>query len=47
MAEERTVVTRSTMEMVTAVASGIIGVAVIWGAMEHDIGWGDSGPASG
>jgi hypothetical protein len=47
VAEERTVVTRSAMEMVTAIVTGIVGVAVIWGAMEHDIGWGDSGPASG
>jgi hypothetical protein len=47
VAEERTVVTRSAMEMVTAIVTGIVGVAVIWGALEHDIGWGDSGPASG
>jgi hypothetical protein len=47
VAEERTVVTRPAMEVVTAVATGIVGAAVIWGSMEHDIGWGDSGPASG
>jgi hypothetical protein len=35
------------MEMVTAIATGLVGVAVVWGSMEHDIGWGDSGPASG
>jgi hypothetical protein len=47
VAEERTVVSRSTMEMVTAFATGLVGALVIWGASEHDIGWGDSGPASG
>ena len=33
--------------MATALATGAVGAAVMWGAAEHDIGWGDSGPASG
>jgi hypothetical protein len=44
---ERALVSRSTMEMATALATGAVGVAVMWGAIEHDIGWGDSGPAAG
>jgi Tripartite tricarboxylate transporter TctB family len=35
------------MEIATALATGALGAAVMWGAAEHDIGWGDSGPASG
>jgi hypothetical protein len=35
------------MEIATALATGALGAAVMWGAVEHDIGWGDSGPASG
>jgi hypothetical protein len=35
------------MEVVTALVTGTTGAAVMWGAAEHDIGWGDSGPASG
>ncbi|HEX2726414.1 MAG TPA: tripartite tricarboxylate transporter TctB family protein [Beijerinckiaceae bacterium] len=44
---ERALVSRSTMEVVTALATMAIGGAVMWGAVEHDIGWGDSGPAAG
>ena len=44
---ERVLVSRRTMEMATALATGALGSAVIWGAYEHDIGWGDSGPAAG
>jgi hypothetical protein len=44
---ERALVTRSTMEVATALATMGAGVAVMWGAIEHDIGWGDSGPAAG
>jgi hypothetical protein len=35
------------MEVATALVTGAIGAAVMWGAAEHDIGWGDSGPGSG
>jgi len=35
------------MEVVTAIGTGLVGAAVVWGSTEHDIGWGDSGPASG
>ena len=44
---ERALVSRSTMEIATALATGAVGAAVMWGAIEHDIGWGDSGPAAG
>ena len=44
---ERALVSRSTMEMATALATLGIGAAVMWGAVEHEIGWGDSGPAAG
>jgi hypothetical protein len=35
------------MEVATALLTGAVGAAVMWGAIEHDIGWGDSGPAAG
>jgi hypothetical protein len=44
---ERALVSRSTMEIATALATGALGAAVMWGAVEHEIGWGDSGPAAG
>jgi hypothetical protein len=44
---ERVLVSRTTMEVATAFATGAVGAAVVWGAAEHDIGWGDSGPGSG
>ncbi len=44
---ERVLVSRSTMEIATALATGALGAAVMWGAVEHEIGWGDSGPAAG
>ena len=44
---ERALVSRSTMEVATALATMAAGAAVMWGAIEHDIGWGDSGPAAG
>ena len=44
---ERALVSRTTMEVATALATGTLGAAVMWGAVEHDIGWGDSGPAAG
>ena len=47
MMDERAVVSRRSMEVATALATGAVGGLVIWGAVEHDIGWGDSGPASG
>ena len=44
---ERALVSRTTMEVATALATGALGAAVMWGAYEHEIGWGDSGPAAG
>ena len=44
---ERALVSRTTMEAATALATCAVGLAVMWGAYEHDIGWGDSGPAAG
>ncbi len=44
---ERALVSRRAMEIATALATGGVGGAVMWGAYEHDIGWGDSGPAAG
>jgi hypothetical protein len=44
---ERAILSRKSMEVATALATGAVGGLVIWGAAEHDIGWGDSGPASG
>jgi Tripartite tricarboxylate transporter TctB family len=44
---ERALVSRTTMEVATALATCGLGAAVMWGAIEHDIGWGDSGPAAG
>jgi len=44
---ERALVSRTTMEVATALATGAVGGAVIWGAIEHDIGWDDSGPGAG
>lgn len=44
---ERPLVSRSTMEIATALATAAAGAAVMWGAVEHEIGWGDSGPAPG
>jgi hypothetical protein len=44
---ERALVSRASMEIATALVTGAIGAAVMWGAAEHDIGWGDSGPESG
>ncbi len=47
MMNERTLISRISMEVATALVTGAVGIAVMWGAVEHDIGWGDSGPASG
>src|SRR5688572_18414399 len=44
---QRALVSRTTMEVATALATAAIGAAVLWGSVEHDIGWGDSGPAAG
>ena len=44
---ERALVSRTTMEIATALATMGVGAAVMWGAVEHEIGWGDSGPAAG
>ena len=47
MTDERALVSRTSIEMATALVTGAVGAAVMWGAVEHDIGWGDSGPAAG
>src|SRR5919202_865829 len=44
---ERALVSRTTMEVATALATFGVGAAVMWGSLEHDIGWGDAGPAAG
>ena len=44
---ERALVSRTTMEIATALGTCALGGAVMWGSLEHDIGWGDSGPAAG
>jgi hypothetical protein len=44
---ERALVSRKAMEAATALATAAVGAAVIWGAVEHDIGWDDSGPGAG
>jgi hypothetical protein len=44
---ERALVSRTTMEIATALATAAAGAAVMWGAVEHEIGWGDAGPAAG
>ena len=38
---------RTSIEVATALVTGAVGAGVMWGAVEHDIGWGDSGPAAG
>jgi hypothetical protein len=44
---DRALVSRTTMEAATALVTAAVGAAVMWGSVEHDIGWGDSGPAAG
>ena len=44
---ERALVSRTTMEAATALATAGAGAAVMWGALDHDIGWDDSGPGAG
>ena len=44
---ERALTSRFTMEVATALATAAVGAAVMWGAIEHEIGWEDSGPAAG
>jgi hypothetical protein len=44
---ERALVSRTTMEAATALATAAVGGAVVWGALKHDIGWDDSGPGAG
>lgn len=46
-AEDRTIVSRFTMEVATALGAAAIGALVIYGANEHSIGWGDAGPEPG
>src|SRR5215208_5622389 len=47
MMNDRALVSRRSMEVATALVTAAVGAAVMWGAAEHDIGWGDSGPAAG
>lgn len=44
---ERAILSRTGMEVVAALATAGAGAAVIVGAIEYDIGWGDSGPQPG
>lgn len=44
---ERALVSRTSMEVATALATLAAGAVVMWGAVDYDIGWGDSGPAAG
>ena len=44
---ERALVSRTTMEIATALATGAVGAAVMWRRFAHDLGWGDAGPAAG
>jgi hypothetical protein len=44
---ERALVSRHTMELATALTTAAVGAAVMWGSIEHDIGWSDSGPGAG
>jgi hypothetical protein len=44
---ERALISRTVMEVATALATAAAGAAVMWGAVEHDIAWDDSGPAPG
>lgn len=46
-ADDRMVLSNFTMEIATALTTGAIGAVVIYGAMEHSIGWGDAGPEPG
>lgn len=46
-ADGRMVLSNFTMEIATAIATAAIGGVVIYGAMEHSIGWGDAGPEPG
>jgi hypothetical protein len=39
--------TRRTVEIWTAVTSGIVGVVVVAESLTHDIGWNETGPGSG
>jgi hypothetical protein len=46
-ADDRMVLSNFTMEIATSLATAAIGGVVIYGAMEHSIGWGDAGPEAG
>ncbi len=39
--------TRLTMEVATALVTGLIGATVCYGSLEFGIGWGDAGPQPG
>lgn len=45
--EDRVILSRFTMELVTALAVLVAGVVVIVGAIEYDIGWDEAGPQAG
>ena len=43
----RTLLSRFTMEVVTALMTGLIGSIVCYGSLEFGTGWGDAGPEPG
>ncbi len=45
--DERVVVSRKAMEIVTALLAMAFGAMIMIGAMEHNRGWGDRGPEPG
>lgn len=45
--DERPLVSRFTMEVVTAAFTAAVGAATMVGANEYSIGWGDAGPEPG
>ena len=42
-----TLVSRFTMEVVTALVTGLLGTIICYGSTEFGIGWGDAGPEPG
>ena len=42
-----TLVSRFTMEVVTALVTGLLGTVICYGSTEFGIGWGDAGPEPG
>jgi len=44
---DRTIISRFAFEVVTALALAGVGLGVVFGAIEYDIGWGEAGPQPG